>query len=83
MTSSEPDRSASRRTLLRRAAVTGGAAVAATAATAANATPAAAANGAPLAIGLPNQASAQTLLYSSAPGATLVLQNDTGPSLHL
>ncbi|MEH1095610.1 hypothetical protein [Micromonospora sp. CPCC 205739] len=83
MTSSEPDRSASRRTLLRRAAVTGGAAVAATAATAANATPAAAANGAPLAIGLPNQASAETLLYSSAPGATLVLQNDTGASLHL
>ncbi|MDH6462344.1 hypothetical protein M2302_002522 [Micromonospora sp. A200] len=83
MTSSEPDRSASRRTLLRRAAVTGGAAVAATAVTAANATPAAAATGDPLAIGLANQASHETVLYSNAPGATLVLQNDTGASLHL
>ncbi|GAB3185700.1 hypothetical protein FHX75_13576 [Micromonospora palomenae] len=83
MTSSEPDRSASRRTLLRRAAVTGGAAVAATAATAANATPAAAANGDPLAIGQANQASWETVLHGTGPGATLVLQNDTGASLHL
>ncbi|MEH0823544.1 hypothetical protein, partial [Micromonospora sp. CPCC 205714] len=74
---------ASRPTLLPRAAVTRAGGVAATPATAANATPAAPANGAPLAIGLPNQASAETLLYSSAPGATLVLQNDTGASLHL
>ncbi|MEH1055320.1 hypothetical protein V6U89_08920 [Micromonospora sp. CPCC 206171] len=83
MTSSEPDRSASRRTLLRRGAVTGGAAVAATAVTAANATPAAAATGDPLVIGVANQASHETVLYSNAPGATLVLQNDTGASLHL
>ncbi|NYF54622.1 hypothetical protein [Micromonospora purpureochromogenes] len=83
MTSSEPDRSASRRTLLRRAAVTGGAAVAATAVTAANATPAAAATGDPLTIGLANQASNETVLHSTAPGATLVLQNDSGASLHL
>ncbi|PZF87283.1 hypothetical protein [Micromonospora deserti] len=85
MTSSEPDRSASRRSLLRRAAVTGGAAVAATAATAANASPAAAAPGDPVAIGLPNTGSNGTAITSSASlgQATLALKNATGAPLHL
>lgn len=75
------DRSTSRRTLLRRAAVTGGAAVAATAATA---TPAAAATGAPVKIGETNQGGTTTV-RSAAPngGATLVLRNPDGPALRL
>ncbi|MGS2617631.1 hypothetical protein ACVCAH_24365 [Micromonospora sp. LZ34] len=85
MTSSEPERSASRRSLLRRAAVTGGAAVAATAVTAANASPAAAAPGDPAVIGLENTGSDGTTLTGSATGgqATLALKNATGAPLHL
>ncbi|SCG39253.1 hypothetical protein GA0070609_0694 [Micromonospora echinaurantiaca] len=83
MTSSEPDRTASRRGLLRKAAVAGGAAVAATAVTTANATPASAASGDPLTIGLPNEAAGTTAVLSSAPGATLALKNSTGAPLHL
>ncbi|WP_346538761.1 hypothetical protein [Micromonospora sp. DPT] len=79
----ESDRAASRRTLLRRAAVTGGAAVAATAATAVNAAPASAAVGDPVVIGLPNAGG--TTVTSAAPGgaATLALQNATGATLEL
>ncbi|SCG63708.1 hypothetical protein [Micromonospora halophytica] len=74
------DRSTSRRTLLRRAAVTGGAAVAATAATA---TPAAA-SGTPVKLGETNQGGTTTV-RSAAPngGATLVLRNPDGPTLRL
>ncbi|MFC8619037.1 hypothetical protein ACFT9M_21830 [Micromonospora purpureochromogenes] len=80
---SESDRAASRRTLLRRAAVTGGAAVAATAATAVNAAPASAAVGDPVVIGLPNAGG--TTVTSAAPGgaATLALQNATGVTLEV
>ncbi|MEH0845885.1 hypothetical protein V6U81_26235 [Micromonospora sp. CPCC 205711] len=85
MTSSEPDRSASRRTLLRRAAVTGGAAVAATAVTAANATPAAAATGDPVVLGGTTTGTLHTSVTSAAEGgaATLALQNTTGATLQL
>ncbi|SCE97510.1 hypothetical protein GA0074696_1992 [Micromonospora purpureochromogenes] len=81
---SESDRAASRRTLLRRAAVTGGAAVAATAATAVNAAPASAAVGDPVLIGQPN-AGGTTTVTSAAPGgaATLALKNATGVTLEL
>ncbi|MDO3701937.1 hypothetical protein Q3W71_09620 [Micromonospora sp. C28SCA-DRY-2] len=81
MSSTEPDRPASRRTLLRRAAVTGGAAVAATAVTA---TPASAAPGDPVVIGLPNSGG-PTTVTSAAPagGATLALRNATGATLHI
>ncbi|MEV0808682.1 hypothetical protein [Micromonospora sp. NPDC050200] len=84
MTSSEPDRSASRRTLLRRAAVTGGAAVAATAVTTANAAPASAAANQPVVLGAPNSGGTTTVTSRAGNGAaTLVVQNDNGPALLL
>ncbi|MFF5171679.1 hypothetical protein ACFY3U_03470 [Micromonospora sp. NPDC000089] len=85
MTSSESDRAASRRTVLRRAAVTGGAAVAATAATAVDAAPASAAAGDPVTIGLSNAGVTPTTITSAAPdgAATLALRNDTGATLQL
>jgi hypothetical protein len=85
MTLPEPEPSVSRRTLLRRAAVTGGAAVAATAAaTAATAAPASATSGGPLLLSEDNQASGETAIWAGGPGATLVLRNDhEGPQLRL
>ncbi|MEU8296950.1 hypothetical protein AB0C04_06660 [Micromonospora sp. NPDC048909] len=84
MSSSEPDRSASRRSLLRKAAVTGGAAVAATAVTAVNATPAVAAPGDPVALGLPNSGGTTTVTSTAQGGAaTLAVKNSTGATVEL
>ncbi|WP_207922898.1 hypothetical protein, partial [Micromonospora sp. KC606] len=84
MTTSEPERVASRRTLLRRAAVTGGAAVAATAATGLAAAPASASAGDPLLIGQSNTGGATTITSAAPDGAaTLALRNATGATLQL
>ncbi|WP_328343887.1 hypothetical protein [Micromonospora sp. NBC_00421] len=85
MTSSEPDRSASRRALLRRAAVTGGAAVAATAVAAVNAAPATAATGDPVVLGGTTTGTLHTVVTGAADGgaATLALKNSTGATLRL